>query len=100
MPPVVSPARRSYGMESKKVALCINKNQKSGALADFMRFSMNPAVNGLACKALLSTAKLADTLPVQTVTARVWRNDKLTLPLLINHSLNSRRASFQCFPCA
>lgn len=100
MPPVVSPARRSYGAESKKAALCINENQKSGALADFIRFRMNPAVDGFACKALLSTCELADTLPVQTVTARVWCNDKLTLPLLMNHGRKSRRAFFQYFPCA
>lgn len=100
MPPAVSPAHRSYGAESKKAALCINENQKSGALADFIRFSMNPAVDGSARKVPSRPAKLADTLPVQTVTARVWCNDKLTLPLLINHNLKSRRASFQCFPCA
>lgn len=100
MPPAVSPAHRSYGAESKKAALCINENQKSGALADFIRFSMNPAVDGSARKVPSRPAKLADTLPVQTVTARVWCNDKLTLPLLINHNLKSRRASFLCFPCA
>lgn len=100
MSPAVSPAHRSYGAESKKAALCINENQKSGALADFILFSMNPAVDGSARKVPSRPAKLADTLPVQTVTARVWRNDKLTLPILINHSLNSWRASFRCFPCA
>lgn len=100
MPSAVSPADSICGAESKKEVLCINENQKSGALADFIRFSMNPAVDGFARKVPLRSAKLADTLPVQTVTARVWRNDKLTLPLLINHSLNSRRASFQCFLCA
>lgn len=100
MPPAVSPAHRGYGAESKKAALCINKNQKSGALADFMRFSMNPAVDGSARKVLPSTAKLADTLPVQAVTAWVWHNDKLTLPIFINHSHKSRCAFFQYFPCA
>ena len=78
MPPAVSPADRSYGVESKKAALCINKNQKSGALADFIRFSMNPAVNGSARKVALRPAKLADTLPVQTVTAWVWHNDNVS----------------------
>lgn len=94
MSPAVSPAHRSYGAESKKAALCINENQKSGALADFIRFSMNQAVNGFARKVPLRTAKLTDTLPVQTVTTQVWCNDKLTLPLLINHNFNSRRAFF------
>lgn len=100
MPPAVSPAHRSYGAESKKAALCINENQKSGALADFIRFSMNPAVDGSARKVPSRPAKLAYTLPVQTVTAWVWHNDKLTLPLLMNHGRKSRRASFLCFPCA
>lgn len=100
MPPAVSPDSRIYGAESKKEILCINENQKSGALADFIRFSMNQAVNGFARKVPLRLAKLTDTLPVQAVTARVWRNDKLTFPLLINHNLKIRRASFPCFPCA
>lgn len=100
MSSAVSPADSICGAESKKEVLCINENQKSGALADFIRLSMNQAVNGSARKVPSRPAKLADTLPVQTVTARVWRNDKLTLPLLINHNLKSRRASFQCFPCA
>lgn len=100
MLPVVSPAHRICGTESKKAALCINENQKSGALADFIRFSMNPAVNGSARKVASRPAKLKDTLPMQAVTARVWRNDKSALPLLMNHSRKSRQASFLCFPCA
>ena len=100
MSSAVSPDSRIYGAESKKAVPCIRENQKSGALADFIRFSMNPAVNGFARKVPLRSAKLADTLPVQTVTARVWRNDKLTFPLLINQNLKIRRASFPCFPCA
>lgn len=100
MPPVVSPADRICGAESKEAVLCIRENQKSGALADFIRFGMNQLVNGFARKVTLRPAKLADALPAQTVTARVWRNDELTLPLLMNHNLKSRRASFQCFPCA
>lgn len=100
MPPAVSPAHRSYGAESKKAALCINENQKSGALADFILFSMNPAVDGSARKVPSRPAKLTDTLLVQAVTAWVWHNDKLTLPIFINHSHKSRCAFFQYFPCA
>lgn len=100
MPPAVSPAHSICGAESKKEVLCINENQKSGALADFIRLSMNQAVDGSARKVPSRPAKLADTLPVQTVTAWVWHNDKLTLPIFINHSHKSLCAFFQYFPCA